>query len=988
MVALVALGIFACALSPAPADAAIGVTIEQCANARTGTGDCTGSAWITGNLNPQHSLYREGDFVPVRGQVNGLEPGTTYTLRIGYDAVESGLHAYDYLGSVDSSENAPGQRVVPCENIAGTAGPTACGNAPSTLGVPTDPDTHIPSGSQLAGVFSAGGGVLTDARYVQPTQAIDATTSGTVARQIDVTFRADGDTVVIAWGAHIASSLDWGAGRTFVGSASGSPFHVRVLQIVPEGGAAISTGNRELSLQGSAIAPTPSPFTTSASPAQVAVGDRVVDTAFLGGAGSPPTGVVQFFVCFGLTAPPDCTTRGTSLGPGQVVISISPQGFSGTASTVYFPLAPGQYCFRAEYQPDATAPYSPAAHTDTTSECVQVTVPPPTLTLTKICVPENDPGLFNLLVDSVTLLVNAACGDSIGPRETTAGPHTVSETAGTGTSLAGYAAAIGGSCAPDGTVTLAAGDSATCTITNTRLPSPTPEPTAALTVNKVCSPVADPGRFDLHVDEHVFADVPCGGTTGRLVTAPGAHTVRESGGSGTSLTDYTTAIGGDCAPDGTITLANGADAVCTVTNTRKPPERATLTVNKLCVPAGDDGRFNLTIDGDIAGDGASVRCGGTTGEVQVRRGVHTVGETAANGTDLGDYRAEIGGDCSVDGSVTVGAGDQAVCTITNIRETVRPIPATLTVDKVCVPADDGGSFDLHIDGTAAANKSCGDRLGPLVVPPGRHTVRESAGTGTSLADYTTTIGGACAADGAITLAPGASATCTITNARSDEPTGTIEIENVCLPEGLGGQYQLELDRQQLQNMRCGESTGPIESGVGDHLIAKAPSEAPPSPVPPAPSPPAPTVPPQIFQPPVKTVIRGDCTRTGKLTLRRGRHVVCFVIHRLRRPKRPPKPPPACYQFVVTPKTFVVGVRVTVVGRITLHRRPVLNALIHLRGLGASRTLSTARNGEVRFRVTFRRAGIVRLTTRRQFGCPKPPERNAGVAAATTTPLTG
>ncbi|HEY3186692.1 MAG TPA: hypothetical protein VGJ70_04415, partial [Solirubrobacteraceae bacterium] len=359
----------------------------------------------------------------------------------------------------------------------------------------------------------------------------------------------------------------------------------------------------------------------------------------------------------------------------------------------------------------------------------------------------------------------------------------------------------------------------------------------------------------------------------------------------------------------------------------------------------------------------------------------------------GDYRAEIGGDCSVDGTVTVGAGDQAVCTITNIRESVRPVPATLTVDKVCVPADDGGSFNLHIDGTTAANKSCGDRLGPLVVPPGRHTVGESAGTGTSLTDYTTTTGGACAADGSITLAPGASATCTITNARSDEPTGTIEIENVCLPKGLGGQYQLELDRQQLQNMRCGESTGPIESGVGDHLVSKAPSEAPPSPVPPAPTPPAPappapTVPPHVFQPPVKTVIRGQCTRTGKLTLRRGRHVVCLVIHRLRRPKRPPTPPPACYRFVVTPKTFVVGVRVTVVGHVTLRRRPVLNALIHLRGLGTSRTLFTARNGEVRFRVTFRRAGIVRLTLRRQFGCPKPPPQAAGVAAAKTPPVTG
>jgi hypothetical protein len=52
---------------------------------------------------------------------------------------------------------------------------------------------------------------------VSPTP-IDVTTTGKVAREIDVTFTADGDTVVLAWGGHIASTLNWGAGNASAGS--------------------------------------------------------------------------------------------------------------------------------------------------------------------------------------------------------------------------------------------------------------------------------------------------------------------------------------------------------------------------------------------------------------------------------------------------------------------------------------------------------------------------------------------------------------------------------------------------------------------------------------------------------------------------------------------------------------------------------------------------------------------------------------------------
>lgn len=94
--------------------------------------------------------------------------------------------------------------------------------------------------------------------------------------------------------------------------------------------------------------------------------------------------------------------------------------------------------------------------------------PPPTLTVRLRVLPGGDPGRFNLRIDGVTLVGNAADGGSTGPREVTAGTHTVSQTAGTGTNLADYRTFIGGDCALDGRVSLAPGDAKLCFVTNVR----------------------------------------------------------------------------------------------------------------------------------------------------------------------------------------------------------------------------------------------------------------------------------------------------------------------------------------------------------------------------------------------------------------------------------------------------------------------------------------------------------------------------------------
>src|SRR5205085_4643551 len=126
------------------------------------------------------------------------------------------------------------------------------------------------------------------------------------------------------------------------------------------------------------------------------------------------------------------------------------------------------------------------------------------------------------------------------------------------------------------------------------------------------------------------ADATCGTGTGAVVTSVGPHTVAEQAGTGTSLSTYTSVISGACAADGTVTLAAGQNAVCTITNTRKP----TLTVNKVCAPTTDAGKFNLQVDGSTAGTGTNAACGGGTGAVVSTVGAHSDGAAAESGSTL------------------------------------------------------------------------------------------------------------------------------------------------------------------------------------------------------------------------------------------------------------------------------------------------------------------------------------------------------------------
>jgi hypothetical protein len=210
--------------------------------------------------------------------------------------------------------------------------------------------------------------------------------------------------------------------------------------------------------------------------------------------------------------------------------------------------------------------------------------------------------------------------------------------------------------------------------------------------------------------------------------------------------------GGDCAADGSITLALAQDAVCTITNDDVSP---TLTVIKTVI--NDNGGtalpsdFNLTIDGN----------GVLSGVINdVDAGPHTVAETLLAGYSASDW----GGDCAADGSITLALAQDAVCTITN-----DDIPPSLTLVKAVNNGANPGGTATEADFTLIATGPTGfSGAGPVVnngpsFDAGSYDLSETGLVGYLASDWVC-VGDGTQVDGdTITLGLGDSATCTITN---------------------------------------------------------------------------------------------------------------------------------------------------------------------------------------------------------------------------------
>jgi len=225
-------------------------------------------------------------------------------------------------------------------------------------------------------------------------------------------------------------------------------------------------------------------------------------------------------------------------------------------------------------------------------------------------------------------------------------------------------------------VTLALGQSVTCTVTNVAPLVPT---AATLTlVKQVVGGPAAPADWTLTA----AGPQTVTGTTGTpavqaVETDPGTYALSEDGPPGyDGAWSCTGAAAGD-GSDGAVVVAEGEDVVCTATNTWAG---ATLTLVKELTP----GSLARPVDWTLSATGPQATVSGRHGSAAVTdafvpAGDYVLAEEGWTGFEASGWTC-TGGD--VDGDVvTVGEGADVTCTIVNTA-----LPSSLTLVKVV----DGG----------------------------------------------------------------------------------------------------------------------------------------------------------------------------------------------------------------------------------------------------------------------------------------------------------
>lgn len=765
----------------APASAAVAsVSFQQCANDNNAPHACS---WINGDIGPSNSVYAEGMSLPQRLMLTNIAAtvGNAHTLVFTTQWTKAGKHAYDWLTSYSQAQAAASFYGIPytslneCAGLGATC--TGIRSGSNYVDVPVPDDSYLSQhggtqsrinayetqfGNRTVRLWGSG---LSATNLTMTHSAGSSADTGDSIQTWTLTWTGSSD-VLLEFAAHIAKasgSTGWGA-NTGAGAINGSPYHVSLGTL---DGSSIGSQDNQMKasvLVAASYLKVVKVLSPSSDPGTFNLQIDGVTKA-TGGDGTS-TGFVQ--VLDGQRTVGETAASGTSLSDYTSSTSCSDGTTSSTGS--------------------ATVTVNEG---DSITCTITNTRKTGTLKVVKVLSPTNDPGLFNLLIDGTVRATDQSHNGSTPTVTVNTGTHTVGETAGTGTSMSNYSSSVSclnGAASVTATATtggwsvpVADNANVVCTITNTRQ-------TGTLTVNKVFSPTTDPGLVNLSIDGvDRVSDVGNGGTTGAItVNTATTHSVGESAGTGTALSDYTSSISCSDGSSGTgtslsgITVTNASNVTCTITNTRKT---GTLQVLKALSPSTDPGTFDLTVDGTTQATG--VGNGGGTSVLTLPTGSHSFAEAAASGTSLTDYTASVsctGGATPTAGgggwSVTLTENQNVVCTITNTRKT-----GTLQVLKATVPTNDPGRFDLLVDGTTrVSDVANGGGTTAITVPTGDHTFAEAAGTGTTLTQYSAS---ASCADGrtpvaatlsngtwTVPVGDGQAVVCTITNTHS---TGSLSV---------------------------------------------------------------------------------------------------------------------------------------------------------------------------------------------------------------------
>ncbi len=719
-------------------DSSIG-TYDQCSN-DLGVGYTTGDLgcrWTNGNIQVNNSKYFEGDSTVQRLWIEGYAPGSSHTVTFKYGTTKAGKHAYDYLTTWDASENwvTLADR---CQDITGCA--TAAESQTVMQNDPNTTDTIEPAAAGRK--FTIRGGTIASSTVptiVSGTYAGDSETSVTVnftvASAGDMCSTKSGITscgIAIWFGAHVAKGSEWTTfnNTTGAGSINGAPYHVALDK---EDGA--SVGQRDNQMQSAAVLP----------PAATGIITIIKDTvpndpqnfAFT----TSGTGLNNFSLDDDSDPALSNTQTFTALADGTYSVTETPFAGFDLTNIVCQDLSGGTTVNVG------TGNASINLTGGETVTCTYTNAKRGSLTIVKNTIGGNDTFNFTGNTGVTTLTTVAGTAQQV-VSNILPGTYNITETAKTGWTQTSATCSDG---SPVSAIDIAAGENVTCTFTNTK----------NATLRLVKTVVNDNGGTAVANDFQGKIDgsnVAWGATT-TLTT--GAHTASE-----TTLPNYTAGSwGGDCATDGSVTLAAGDNKTCTITNNDNAPA---LHLRKVVV--NDNGGTKTAADFTLTANGAGVNDISGTSPVDSGAGLladtFALSESAVSGYDASAWVC-VGG--TQNGSnITLGIGQSATCTITN-----NDIAPKLTVTKVVI--NHGGTkvvsdFPLFVDATGVTSGV------QNTVAAGSHVVSETGDVA-----YTATISGDCnPTTGAVTLALADVKACTITN---EEKLSDITVHKVVINHG-------------------------------------------------------------------------------------------------------------------------------------------------------------------------------------------------------------
>ena len=347
------------------------------------------------------------------------------------------------------------------------------------------------------------------------------------------------------------------------------------------------------------------------------------------------------------------------------------------------------------------------------------------------------------------------------------GSYTVSEDAAAGWTLDDVTCDDDNSTGDTGTraasIELAAGETVTCTFSNSR-------DTGTIVIVKAATPADDtvfgfteditPGTFNLSdpaSPSKTFSDVPTGN-----------YTVTEDAVNGWSVDTVTCNDANSYGYPGTrsasISLEDGETVTCTFSNSR---DTGTIVIVKAATPADDtpfDFNEDITPDTFSLSDPSSP----STTFSDVPTGSYTVSEDALAGWTLDDVTCDDGNSTGDTGTATASIelekDETVTCTFSNSLDT-----GTIIIVKEATPADDtpfNFTEDITPGGFALLDPS--DPSETFTdVPAGSYTVTEGAAPGWTLDDVSCDDGNSTGNTGtraaSINLEDGETVTCTFSN---------------------------------------------------------------------------------------------------------------------------------------------------------------------------------------------------------------------------------